>query len=209
MAAYVFIFMLSATVLGLSAHFASIFLPNLHHDFTIMALACSALTIFVFILLIQWSQPQIEVVFLPVLAIFWLAVGCYAGDIIGQVECFPLGNQKTAAKNNGETSAQAFCYEMKVIEAFSLAIFVLFIIFFVLVIALTSRAVTMGNRRAWSDHITELPWFGEYYYQGAYGGYGVQQMYYPPGAIQQQPGHSVIIQPGHHGQPTTVSQVPL
>ena len=71
----------------------------------------------------------------------------------------------------------------------------------------------MGNRYAWSDPITDLPWFGEMpgYFQASYG-YGApqQQMYYPPpGAVQQQPGHSVVIQPGHHGQPTTVQQIPM
>jgi hypothetical protein len=82
--------------------------------------------------------------------------------------------------------------------------------FSVLVVALTSRSVAMGNRYAWSDPIIDLPWFGEMpgYYQAPYG-YGGQQMYLPPpGAIQQQPGHSVVIQPGHHGNPTTVQQIP-
>jgi len=210
--AYVFIFMLSGTVLGLSANFARIFLPNIHHDFTIMALVASSLTIFMFLLLAQWSQPQIEVVVLALLGILWLAVGAFSVDMIGHIECFPLGNEQTAA-NKGTTSARAYCYEMKVIEGFSWAIFVLFAIFFILVVALTSRSAAMGNRYAWSDPITDLPWFGEMpgYFQASYG-YGApqQQMYYPPpGAVQQQPGHSVVIQPGHHGQPTTVQQIPM
>jgi hypothetical protein len=119
---------------------------------------------------------------------------------------------------------------MKIIEGFSWAIFILcklnyflalvmylavlsfdpVFLFSGLVIALTSRSVAMGNQYAWSDYINDLPWFGEMpgYYQAPYG-YGGQQMYLPPpGAIQQQPGHSVVIQPGHHGQPTTVQQIP-
>lgn len=92
-------------------------------------------------------------------------------------------------------------------QELSLAIVALF---FVLIVALTTRAVTLGNRRAWSDPITALPWFGEFFYSGSYGPGGYPQpMYYPPGAIQQQPGQSLIIQPGHNGQPTTVQQVPM
>jgi hypothetical protein len=81
---------------------------------------------------------------------------------------------------------------------------------FMLVVVLTSRAVALGNRYAWSEPITELPWFGEMpgYYQAPYG-YGQQMYLPPPGAIQQQAGHSVVIQPGRHGQPTTVQQIPL
>jgi hypothetical protein len=69
----------------------------------------------------------------------------------------------------------------------------------------------MGNRYAWSEPITDLPWWGEMpgYYQAPYGYGAPQQMYMPPGAVQQQPGHSVVIQPGHHGQPTTVQQLPM
>lgn len=82
--------------------------------------------------------------------------------------------------------------------------------------ALTSRAVGFGNRNAWEEPIQHLPWFGEMpdyyrqqYYNGGQQAYGGQQfMSYPPGAIHQQPGHSLIIQPGRHGQPTTVQQVP-
>jgi len=203
--AYVLVFQLSGTVLGISAHFARLFLPNIHHDFTIMALVASSLTIFTCIFLFQWSQPQIEVIVLFLLGVLWLALGAFATDMIGHIECYALGNQQTAA-NSGTTSARGYCYEMKVVEGFSWALFVLFAIFFMLVIALTSRAVAMGNRYAWSEPIVDLPWFGEIpgYYQVPYG-YGAPMA--PPGAVQQQPGHSVVIQPGHHGQPTTVQQV--
>lgn len=85
----------------------------------------------------------------------------------------------------------------------------LVLIYFVIVIALTSKAKSMGNYHAWSEPITNLPWFGDQGWgQQPQYGYGGQQMYYPPGTVQQQMGHSVIIQPGHHGQPTTVQQVP-
>jgi hypothetical protein len=65
-----------------------------------------------------------------------------SSDMIGHIECYPLGNQQTAA-NKGTSkwfseiftsdcgltavlaSARAYCYEMKVIEGFSWAIFVL------------------------------------------------------------------------------------
>jgi len=208
--AYLMTFMLAGTVLGISAHFAKIFLPNIHHDFIIMALVASSLTIFLCLFLFQWSQPQIEVPVLGLLGIFWLAVGAFSTDIIAHIECYALGNQQTAT-NGGTTSARAYCYEMKVVEGFAWALFVLFAIFFILVIALTSRAVAMGNRYAWVEPIVDLPWFGEIpgYYQVPYGYGAPQQTYMPPGTVQQQPGHSVVIQPGHHGQPTTVQQIPM
>jgi len=217
MFAYVFIFLLVGTVLGLTANFAKIFLPEIHHDFIIMTLVVAGLTIFTFIFLFQWSQPQIEVIILFILGVLWLSVAAFSTDTIGHIECYPLFGNQTAAANGGTTSYREYCYEMKVIEGFSWAIFILFALFFIIVIALTNRAVGFGNHHAWEEPIQHLPWFGEMpdYYRQAYGGgYGGQpgfpgqQYMYPPGAIQQQPGHSLIIQPGRHGQPTTVQQVP-
>jgi len=206
---YLFVFGLTATVLGLSAKFAQVFLPDFHHDFIILALVASSLTIFVFIIMFSWSQAMIEVVVLLILAILWLAVGCTAADMIGQTECYSLGSQTTATKDNGSTSAREYCYQMKVIESFSFAIFVTFILSFFLVIALASRSKNMGNHHAWSDPIQDLPWFGEGPHgpHGDYGGggypqYGNTQGYgYPPPGMQQ-PGQTLMIQPGHHGIPT-------
>lgn len=67
-----------------------------------------------------------------------------------------------------------------------------------------------GNRHG------QQPGYG---YEHGGQGYGGQQAMRPlggpgmvpatnPGVIQQQPGHSVIIQPGHHGMPATAQQVP-
>lgn len=166
---------------------------------------------------------------------FFGFIRVFSSDMIGDVQCFPLGNATTPTKNGQSklclitltlrpnpwiASARAFCYKMKVIEAFSIAIFVLrecdssfclmrglnlatVALYIILVISLTTRAVALGYRLAWIDHINNLPWFSEYNT-----GYA-QPMYYPPGAIQQQPGQSLVIQPGHHGQPTTVTTVPM
>ena len=99
-------------------------------------------------------------------------------------------------------SAKSYCYEMKVIEAFSWMTFVLrqssptppppltkkptnlppnFVtvaIFLWILITLTSRAKAFGRYGAWFEPIVELPWFGQYPGpdQGGAGG-----AYYSPG----------------------------
>ncbi|THG95810.1 hypothetical protein EW026_g5916 [Hermanssonia centrifuga] len=124
---------------------------------------------------------------------------------------------------------------MRVIEAFSWMLFALFVIFLWIVITLTSRAQAMGRPYAWSEPIFELPWFGQYpgmpesgygspgqHYaypagspQMGYPGFqpGMQQGYQPGMVnggyvVSQQPGHSVVIQPGRGGQAPTITQVP-
>ncbi|KAI5890797.1 uncharacterized protein SCHCODRAFT_01182103 [Schizophyllum commune H4-8] len=48
---FVTILVLSAVALGISAYFASIFLPDLHHDFTIFSIIVPVLTILVFLII--------------------------------------------------------------------------------------------------------------------------------------------------------------
>ncbi|KII95196.1 hypothetical protein PLICRDRAFT_34035 [Plicaturopsis crispa FD-325 SS-3] len=188
---------------------ASVFLPNIHHDFTIFSLIVPSITIFVFLLLWQWSQPRIELPIVFILFSLWLAMGAWAADIIGHVECFSLRGQQTQTKN-GSMSSSAYCYEMKVIEAFSWMAFVITILYFVVLWTLANRAQALGRRYVWIEDIRELPWFGEYpgyqqfqmtqqgYYNGGNGGY----------VVHQQPGHSVVIQHGQNGAAPTISQVP-
>lgn len=82
----------------------------------------------------------------------------------------------------------------------------------------------MGRPDIWSDDIRELPWFGQEpgwpgqgyatyssryprgYSSGQYTQYPATT--YPGSHIQQQPGRSIVIQPGMNGMPATVSQVP-
>ncbi|KAF9221979.1 hypothetical protein BS17DRAFT_709554 [Gyrodon lividus] len=211
--AYISVFCLSGTVLGLAAHFANLFLPTINHDFTIFSLVVPSATIFLFILLIQFAQPIVEVTAHFILGVLWLALGAWSADIIGYVQCDVLGGLKTPT-NNGTMSAQTYCYEMKVIEALSWCIFVMFAFFFVIVIALTTRAVVLGRVYAWREHISQLGWFGEWpayptpYAHGPYPHpYGIPQQMVG-NYVQQAPGHSIVIQPGVHGGPAMVTQVP-
>ncbi|KAL0950014.1 hypothetical protein HGRIS_010022 [Hohenbuehelia grisea] len=217
---YVVTFLLSATVLGLSAHFASVFLPRLHQDFTIFALIISSLTIFTFLITLQWAQPRTEAPVLFILGALWLAMGAWSTDVIGNVQCDGLAGQRTATKN-GDMSAQAFCREMKVIQAFSWMLFVLLWVSFVILLALVSQAQRFGRWRIWDEPIRELGWFGEmpgYYNQGSGtpGAYPQQYMPYGNGypmfpqqpMFQQQPGQSIIIQPSANGGAPTVTTVP-
>ena len=103
-------------------------------------------------------------------------------------------------------------------------------IFFWILIALTTRAQALGRPYAWAEPIFELPWFGQWpgypepgAFNGGYPGYaypaGMPPMMgapYGPGAgaygaggyvVQQNPGHSIVIQPNPNGQPT-ITQVP-
>lgn len=219
LAFYLVVFVLSGTVLGLAANFASIFLPKLHHDFTIFALIVPALTIFIFLLSLQWAQPRTEALVYFILGTMWLAMGAWSTDIIGNVQCDGLAGQRTAAKH-GDTSAQGFCYEMKVTQAFSWALFAMFVIAFYILMQLVHHAERMGRHFIWQEPIRELPWFGEMpgYYNTRTGGTmqypasaGFAPGYqYPMSAVPMQtPGHSIIIQPGMNGQPATVTQVPM
>jgi hypothetical protein len=216
--AYISVFFLSGTVLGLTANFANLFLPDINHDFTIFSLVVPSVTIFVFLLLVQFGQPALEVTAHFMLGVLWLTLGAWSGDIIGYVQCYGLNGQEQPTKS-GTMSARTYCYEMKVIEALSWCIFVLFAVFFVIVIALTTRAVVLGRVYAWREHISQLGWFGEWpaypteaiYPRPAHAYAPYHQPYgMPMGAnyVQQVPGHSIVIQPGVHGAPPVITQMP-
>src|SRR5882762_10644143 len=96
--------------------------------------------------------------------------------------------------------------------------------YLIFVIKLATQSQAMGRPFIWREHINDLPWFGQApgypglsysSYPQSYGGYPAM---YPPGmvgspgmignpgmmygggnVIQQQPGHSVVIQPGYNG----------
>ncbi|KAF8812422.1 hypothetical protein BYT27DRAFT_7182858 [Phlegmacium glaucopus] len=214
---YIGVFILSAVVLGLVANFTSIFFPKIHRDFIIFALIAPAFTIFAFLLTLQWAQPQTEAIALTLLSIIWLTMGAWSTDIIGNVQCDALGGQRTPAKS-GDTNAQAFCYEMKVVQAFSWALFIGCILALYVIFQLVDQAQRVGRYHIWSEPIRELPWFGEMpgYYNTL--GMGGGPMPYPGSAISPgygypynmpmaAPGHSIVIQPGMNGAPPTVTQV--
>lgn len=158
---YLFVFCLSGAALGLAGNFAGLFLPNINHDFGIFSLVVPSTTIFVFILLLQFAQPIIEVTVHFTLGFLWLAMGAWSADIIGYVQCYALAGETRPTKN-GTMSAETYCYEMKVIEALSWSIFVMFAIFFLVVVTLTTRAVALGRVYAWREHTSQLGWFGEW-----------------------------------------------
>lgn len=212
---YLFAFMLSAAVLGLTANFARLFLPHINRDFTIFALIPPAATIFAFLWIMQFSQPVVEVTLHFFISILWLAMGAWSADVIGYVQCYPLQGQQLTAK--GSISARTYCYEMKVIEALSWTLFVFFVFFFIVLVTLTSRAVVYGRYYAWREHVSQLGWFGElpgypteaiYPRAPMYGGYG--QPYPMMGGyhVQQMPGHSIMVQPGVNGGQPIVTQIP-
>jgi len=229
---YVVILLLSATVLGIAAYLGSIFLPNIQHDFGIFSIIVPSLTILVFLITISWSAPRTEAVVLFILGVLWLAMGAWSADIVGNIQCDALGSATMTTKSGGTVSTKSWCYEMKVIEAFSWMIFCLYAIFLWVLIALTSRARVFGLPYAWRAPIFELPWFGEMpgwpYSGGLQQGQMGQQMGYPMGmggypgmgmpyappmvnggyVVQQAPGHSLVIQPNAAGGAPTITQVP-
>ncbi|KAH0587545.1 hypothetical protein H2248_006325 [Termitomyces sp. 'cryptogamus'] len=212
---YTAVFLLSATVLGLAAHFANLFLPRLHPEFTIFSLVVPSLTLLVFLVSIQWAQPRTEAPMLFVVGTLWLAMGAWSTDIIGTVQCDGLAGQRTATKNGG-MSAQVFCHEMKVIQAFSWMLFCINVLGLLFLFRLVNLAQTYGRFDIWREPIRELPWFGEA--PGFYNTHTQQgpMMQYPAGYPYGQqpmgamhPGRTIVIQPGVNGQPATVTTVPM
>ncbi|KAF8076402.1 hypothetical protein FPV67DRAFT_1558884 [Lyophyllum atratum] len=192
---YVAVFLLSATVLGLAASFAHLFLPRLHHDFTIFSLIVPSLTLLLFLITLQWSQPRTEAVMLFIIGVLWLAMGAWSTDIIGNVQCDGLVGQRTATIN-GDTSAQGYCYEMKVIQAFSWMLFILNTIALLVLFRLANQAQMFGRYEIWREPIRGECLFGSYGQQ-------------PMSAPAMHPGQTVVIQPGMNGQSATVTHVPM
>ncbi|KAJ7498909.1 hypothetical protein FB451DRAFT_1203439 [Mycena latifolia] len=212
---YVAVFLLCGTVLGLAAHFANIFLPHLHADFTIFSLLIPSMTIFVFLLSLQFAQPRTEALSLFILWALWLAMGAWSTDIIGNVQCDAL-TVETMPTKNGDIRQREWCYEMKVTQAFSWMLFVLFSFAFCILLALVSQAERFGRPDIWREPIQELGWFGELpgYYnhhqqQGMvqYPMYPQQYAYSMQQPYVQQPGQLYQIHQGANGP--TVTQVPV
>ncbi|KZV75084.1 hypothetical protein PENSPDRAFT_681281 [Peniophora sp. CONT] len=157
------IFILSAAVLGLSAYFANIYLPDnkAHAGFSIYAVVIAALTIvFGLIQLFSGAQPRTEAPFLFVVSVFWLSVAAWAIDQSTNEECYGLGNAQTPTEN-GLVSSRSICYAIKIVEAFSWTIFAMLVIAFVIVINRTASARVLGHPDAWSEPMDNLPWYDE------------------------------------------------
>jgi len=225
---YLAVILLSAGTLGISAYFASIFLPDLHHDYSIFSLVPPSWTIFIFVLLLVNSTPRGDAIFLFISDILWLTLAAWSSDTLGSTQCDALGNSRTSTKH-GTISARSYCDLSKVIEAFAWATFCLITLYIIFLLILTSRSVAMGRPDIWGEDIRELPWFGQapgwpgqsyasYSSQNrrGYAGAGAPYTQYPAtsyagagNVYQQQPGHSIVIQPGMNGMPASVSQVPI
>ncbi|KAJ7068287.1 hypothetical protein C8F01DRAFT_1117613 [Mycena amicta] len=209
---YVAVLLLSGTILGLAAHFANIFLPHLHPDFTIFSLLVPALTIFALLISLQFAQPQTEAPMLFVLWTLWLAMAAWSTDIISTVQCDSLTTETMPTKN-GQIREREYCYEMKVIEAFSWMIFILFTLGFAILMSLVNQAQRFGRHTIWSDPIQELGWFGEppgYYNtpRGA-GQYNMYPQQYPQQQYGYVQGPQPLYQISQGPAGTTVTQVPI
>ncbi|KDQ64514.1 hypothetical protein JAAARDRAFT_28153 [Jaapia argillacea MUCL 33604] len=221
---YIAVLICSAAELGLASYLASVFLPNIHSDFVIFALIIPCLTILIFLIILQWSQPRIEAFWLFIFTALWLAMGAWSQDLIGGIDCSLFTNMDRTTTKHGTMSSAAYCREMKVIEAFSWMNFVMLAIFLIILLSLTSRSQTLGRPNAWLEPISELPWFNQmpgyydYYYPNGAAG---NQMPYPQGmqmypqqgvqggyVVQQMPGSSIVIQPGSNGGPPMINQIP-
>ncbi|KAH8830907.1 hypothetical protein DL96DRAFT_1594796 [Flagelloscypha sp. PMI_526] len=167
-------------VLGIGAHFASVFLPNLHRI---------SLTILGFLISIQWAQPRTE-------AISYLILGSCC-DIIGNIQCDALKGQRTATKS-GDMDAQSYCYESKVVQAFSWLLFVLFALAMITLVQLASQAKKFGYHDIWNQPIQELGWFDEL--PGYYNQHGAMQ--------PADPGRTIYVNPQPNGAPPIVHTVP-
>ncbi|KAH9977962.1 hypothetical protein BGW80DRAFT_1285099 [Lactifluus volemus] len=213
--AYGFVLLLAGSVLGIASYFASHFLPHIRPAFTAYSLVAPSITVIVLTILLFGSRPWIDAIFLLIMSISWLALAAWASDINGPADCYALGSSKTPT-SHGKISSKGFCYESKILEAFSWSIFGLRLPIFLDV------CDHLANRD-WYDDIDELPWFGEY---PGYPGVSMYPTYQgvpnpaptavagplptteSEGVIQHQPGHSIIIWPGVNGNRPRIEQRP-
>lgn len=226
---FALVFAGAGVVLGISAHLTVHLLSTGIHDFLLFSLVVSGLTIVVFILLALRSQPRIDAAVLFVLIALWLTMGAYSQDVLGQQSCYALKGQTIPAKNDTTFSAENYCRQMKTILAFSWANFVFLTLTLVGLLTVVLKLYARGDRDIWKDSMSDVELFEEKELPkppmpieipggsqvgsgiGSGSGRGGHTFVYYPGShgaplqhqvIQQQPGHSVIIQNGQ------VTQVP-
>ncbi len=97
-------------------------------------------------------------------------------DVIGPLQCDALGGQTMPAKNGGQSGLpggsmfclifyffdlpanfQAYCYEMKVIQAFSWALFIMFVVALWILFQLAAQAERFGRYQIWREPIRGTP----------------------------------------------------
>ncbi|KAI9512178.1 hypothetical protein F5148DRAFT_1164550 [Russula earlei] len=221
---YVTVLFLAGGVLGIASYLAHQFLPHTRLSYTVYSLVAPSYTVAVLLIVLLFgSRPSIDAFFLLIMAISWLALAAWTSDVNGPADCFALGSSRTMTAH-GTISSKAFCYQAKIIEGVSWAIFIILLLFLMFLIALTNRAQVLGWPDIWQDDILDVPWFGEYpgypgvpFYPPNPGGpVQVTSTVPAPGAqivgngtvIQQQAGHSVIIWPSANGEPHRYEQRP-
>jgi len=229
-----FVFAFASVVLGLSAYLSARLLPYNGGQLIFSMVASGATIVLVWVLVLR-STPAFEAFLLFVFSALWLTMGAMAVDRIGWIQCFELSNDLNTGLGYSMDAGE-HCRLMKAIEAFSWALFVVFVSMFLLVLALTIRARSHGAGSAvWNHSISELPWFGQWmdgnqnhYFYNTYPQYSmghpnamgmVPQSMAPsvlplsanPNTIviPQQPGHSVRLQRDPSGNITNIVQTPV
>lgn len=218
----------AGVVVGICANLASRLLTTGLHDFLIFSIVVSGLTIVVLVLLALRSQPRIDAVVLFILTALWLTMGAYSQDVIGHEFCYALKGQNIPAKNDTTFSAENYCRQMKTVLAFSWANFVFLCLGLMTLLRIVIKVYGRGDQDVWRNSMSDVSLFDaplepkpqEYppqvypqqeYPMGSQSGRSGHTYVYYPGStgaplqhqvIQQQPGHSVIIQNGQ------VTQVP-
>ncbi|KAF9057565.1 hypothetical protein BJ165DRAFT_1421474 [Panaeolus papilionaceus] len=87
------------------ANFASIFLPNIHHDFIIFGIITASVTIFTFLCSLQWATPWSESILLFILGILWLTMGAWSTDVIGPTQCDGIDRHTQTPSKSGTSAS--------------------------------------------------------------------------------------------------------
>ncbi|RXW25309.1 hypothetical protein EST38_g612 [Candolleomyces aberdarensis] len=219
LAFYIWVFLLSGTVLGLTANFLNLFGVPYNSGFNLFAIIVTSLQIFIFLLSLQWSQPNVEAFILFFFGVLWLAMGAWATDIVGHEQCSQISGRLVTKGGAGTKTARSFCNEMKVVQAFSWALFASFLLAEYVLFQLIGQAKRFGRWDIGREPIRELPWFDEqpgYYntHTGGVPGHAPHSPGYFPGHPgygypPMSQGQTTIIQPGMNGAPATVTTVPM
>jgi len=165
---FVAIILLSGGVIGIAVHFSVLFPSSFHHSFDTYAIIAPAVTIIALIIILLRSTPSYDCITMFILVILWLTMGAWSTDVIGNTQCESLTGQQIPTKS-GQTSSQGWCQQMKVIEAFSWAIFGILTICIIVVICLVVRLFSMGTQGVWGQSVAELDWFSNPYSRFANG----------------------------------------
>ncbi|KAF8335469.1 uncharacterized protein EI90DRAFT_3048476 [Cantharellus anzutake] len=212
-----FFFCCSVVILVISSTLASHFLPQ-HQGLLILSIVASALTIFILFLLNGGPQPQFELSAILLLSWLWLGLGAYTGDYIGDTQCYLLTG--TISASGKDYSNKGFCQQIKVINAFSWALFAVMSAYWVLVYFIVGFVETRIPY-IWEGNIDDVYFPDEeraVYPAGIRGPGRLGGGAYPAGNVVQTgpnsqgvyplPGHQVVVATDGSGQ-QQITQVPI